>query len=678
MRIQRRVLVAVASAGVLAVGLMPMLGSSTATAAAFNVNHLNQIQRRLVSGELLAELGAQGAKANIVPSGGDGDQDHGADGAANTPPASLGPALGQSSLPANVAPTGTGACSERLGSNVKVNQNCLNVTDQDLQGRGQANNETFISQDPFNSKHIVTSDNDYVRGDGTCGTAYSLDRGKTWNNSTAPNIFTRGPGSFARQYWQAGGDTSVAWDTRGNAYLSCQLFNRGTVASSDPDQSSAFVVFRSTGNDGASWNFPGRYTASFFDQPGTAGVLEDKELMTVDNSKSSPFRDRIYVTWTLFAADGTAYIYETHSNDYGETFSAPVLVSSDSSLCTNTFGIPTPQGRCNENQYSDPFTGPDGALYVAYSNFNNTVTGTDNRNQILLSKSTDGGVTFSAPVKASDYYDLPDCDTYQGAGADPGRACVPEKGSSTKSVFRATNYPAGAVDPTHPNRVVVTVGSYINKHSNESNGCTPAGFAADGLNLYTGVKSGGCNNDILVSVSNNGGSSFTGTTTDPRSETTVTQDHKQATTDQWFQWAAMDSHGTLAVDYYDRQYGSDETTGASDFSLSGSRDLAWFATDRVTSSSMPAPTQFPGPNGGQFYGDYTGLTVTNEKAHPVWSDTRAKDVFLCTGTGTPGNPPRLCSGVEANGLTANDQEMFTDSMSIPGSHDSHHHHHHHH
>ena len=38
--------------------------------------------------------------------------------------------------------------------------------------------------------------------------------------------------------------------------------------------------------------------------------------------------------------------------------------------------------------------------------------------------------TFSAPVKVSDYNDLPDCDTYQGAGADPGRACVPEKGSS--------------------------------------------------------------------------------------------------------------------------------------------------------------------------------------------------------------------------------------------------------
>ena len=78
-----------------------------------------------------------------------------------------------------------------------------------------------------------------------------------------------------------------------------------------------------------------------------------------------------------------------------------------------------------------------------------------------------------APVKVSDYYDLPDCDTYQGAGADPGRSCVVEKGSSTKSVFRATNYPSGQVDPQDPKRVTVAFGSYINRDSNESNGCVP-------------------------------------------------------------------------------------------------------------------------------------------------------------------------------------------------------------
>ena len=396
-------------------------------------------------------------------------------------------------------------------------------------------------------------------------------------------------------------------------------------------------------------------------------MLEDKALMAVDDNKSSPYRDRIYVTWTEFAADGSAYIYEVHSDDYGETFSPRVLVSGNSSMCPVTYGAGTPNGNCNENQFSDPFVGPDGALYVAYNNYNNAVAGDDNRNQILLAKSTDGGNTFSAPVKVSDYYDLPDCDTYQGAGADSFRACVPEKGSSAVSVFRATNYASGAVNPKHPNQVVVTVGSYINQHSNESNGCVPTGFASsDGINTFTGVKTpGACNNDILLSVSNNGGASFTGGTTDPRQEATVNQDPKQATTDQFWQWASFTKDGKLAVDYYDRQYGHDETTGYSDFTLSGSKDLVKFASKRVTTSSMPPPTQFGGPHGGQFYGDYIWLDTAGNDALPIWSDTRDPDLFLCPGTGTPGHPPALCTGTENTGVTANDENTYMARMPVP-------------
>ena len=35
------------------------------------------------------------------------------------------------------------------------------------------------------------------------------------------------------------------------------------------------------------------------------------------------------MTWTLFAADGSAYIYESHSSDYAETWSAPVAGEHD-------------------------------------------------------------------------------------------------------------------------------------------------------------------------------------------------------------------------------------------------------------------------------------------------------------------------------------------------------------
>jgi hypothetical protein len=651
-------------------------GAATPAGNAKGISYhsLNKIQKRLISGSLAMSLVGTPSTAKSADEEACGNGDSGGDEpdeAPSCPPDSYTPAPGAGGAGGgggdqNYSPSGNNGCAENRGNNVKVNQECLTVSDPDLQGRGQAQNEESIAADPNNPKHVVASQNDYRRGDGNCYAAYSLNGGKNWNDSTVPTSFTRF-NQQPREYWQAGGDTSVGWDTRGNAYISCQLFDRGGGTSPNSDASSGFVVMRSTQNNGASWNFPGRYTRVFFDPSGTGGVLEDKELMAIDDNPSSPFRDRIYITWTEFASDGTAYIYETHSDDYGESFSSPVLVSTDSpTLCDQNYGLPTPNGQCNENQDSDPFVGPDGSLYVAYNNYNTAVSGNENKNRVLLVKSTDGGASFGSPVLVSDYYDLPDCNTYQGAGADGGRSCVPEKGSSTVSVFRATNYPSGAVNPKNPNQVAVTFGSYINQHSNESNGCAPASFGSDGINNYTGVKTpGACNNDIVLSVSNDGGTSFTGGSTNVRDETTVNEDHAQATTDQFWQWASFTKNGRLAVDYYDRQYGSDETTGWSDFTLSGSKDLVKFKSKRVTTSSMPPPTQFGGPKGGQFYGDYIWLATAGNDALPIWSDTRDPDLFLCPGTGTPGTPPGLCTGTENTGLQANDQNSYMARMPVP-------------
>jgi hypothetical protein len=596
-------------------------------------------------------------------------------------------------------PKGSQDCINNFSSNIKVNQNCLNLSDPDLQGRGQAQNEESIKIDPNNTTHVVASYNDYRRGDGTCGVSWSTDSGRTWNDSTVPNNFVRGQNvnGAAREYYQSSGDTSVDWDTKGNAYLSCQMFKRGRATAGDPEQANGLYVFRSTQNNGASWNFPARPVVETPQRAGGGGQtaflpLEDKQYIAVDHNNTkcpstqttanpgstcTPFQDRVYITWTEFAPNGTAFIYESYSSDYAEHFSPKHLVSLNSAaLCPNDYGLGTAD-TCNENQFSQPFVGPDGVLYVIYSNFNNPeTTGAtqDNRNQILISKSLDGGNTFSPPVKVSDYYDLPDCATYQG-GHDFGRACVPEKNATHNSIFRATNIGSGAVNPTNPNQVVVTFGSYINRHSNETNGCVPTSFSpATGQDLYTGVKTvGACNNDILVSVSNDGGNTFTGTTTDPRALPTATNDPGQATTDQFWQWIAFTKNGKLATSYYDRQYGSDEATGYQDFSLSSSGDTPAYANwnvYRITNSSMPFPTQFPEGGdsaGGTFWGDYTGLDAETQ-AHPFWSDTRNPDLFACPGTspGTFTQPPSIC-GASTSGQTLNDQDAYTANQSVSAS-----------
>src|SRR5256886_11409095 len=110
---------------------------------------------------------------------------------------------GEGTKPTGYFTRGSDSCPTNQSSNIKVNQNCLNLTDPDLQGRGQAQNETSIAIDTNNTNHVVASFNDYRRGDGTCGTSWSTDSGRTWNDSTVPNIFTRNPRPGApRYYWQ--------------------------------------------------------------------------------------------------------------------------------------------------------------------------------------------------------------------------------------------------------------------------------------------------------------------------------------------------------------------------------------------------------------------------------------------------------------------------------------------
>jgi hypothetical protein len=77
---------------------------------------------------------------------------------------------------------------------------------------------------------------------------------------------------------------------------------------------------------------------------------------------------------------------------------------------------------------------------------------------------------------------------------------------------------------------------------------------------------------------------------------------------------------------------------------------------------MPVPTQFTNTQGnGVFIGDYNGIAAS-DRVSPIWPDTRNIDLFLCPGSGTSGNPPRVCTLTEPSGIRANDQEIFTASL----------------
>ncbi|MGH3436834.1 MAG: exo-alpha-sialidase, partial [Sciscionella sp.] len=115
-------IIAIAGLTALSLGAIP----PTATAAGFGYNQLNPIQKRHVSGLLATELNRNDVGNNARK---------------------LQPSTKRA---ARQRVTSTG-CPGSFGHDVKVNQNCLNITDADLQGRGQAQNETWGAADPNNA-----------------------------------------------------------------------------------------------------------------------------------------------------------------------------------------------------------------------------------------------------------------------------------------------------------------------------------------------------------------------------------------------------------------------------------------------------------------------------------------------------------------------------------------------
>src|SRR6185437_12289963 len=224
-------------------------------------------------------------------------------------------------------------------------------------------NETAIAVDPNNALRVVAGANDYVTrtwsctiagtpcsalGDGYSGTYFSNDGGQHWCCvSTDPaHLGTQIPGveRLTGGIYDAGGDPAVAFDSRGNVYYSGLGFDRTSPPSTVAVNRG---TFDSTG--ALTWGPP-----TFINPTAAPSTLNDKPWIAVDANVSSPFRDRVYVTWTrfIFNAHSGAYVQSpisfVYSTDGGKTFSSPKLIS----------------GNVLYGQGSHPAVGPDGTLYV--------------------------------------------------------------------------------------------------------------------------------------------------------------------------------------------------------------------------------------------------------------------------------------------------------------------------
>jgi hypothetical protein len=506
---------------------------------------------------------------------------------------------------------GTVGCSKRDGKgNVRVNQDCS--------FRRQAEEE--IAANPLDPKNLIAGQNDSRVGFNQCGIDWSIDGGKHWGDMIPPfRSHLNGPvaghtiagGAGTAHTYDAASDPTVAFDADGRAFFSCVVFDINSNASG------IYVTMSPKGAGGAFYyNVPtsgSRFIAVEDNLGQTAAgdfVSHDKQFIVADSYKSSPNKNNVYVTWTVFHFDPKTFgvtqspIFGSMSTDHAQTWSQPEEISGSSdSLCFfgNFFSNAYGEHKCNFDQGSDPVVLPNGNLVVPFDNEN---TQTDEAQQLaVVCRPSGDSVAGTAQLNCGVPVKVGDDISSSASVCDFGRGdeqCV------SGAFIRTNPFPRSAVNKD-TGTVYVTWQDYRNGEW-----------------------------DIQLTRSTDGGATWA-------PSVTVNPD---TGLDHYFPAVDVGKKGNkelVAVSYYRSETGP--PGGAmSDYVLSGG---SW--GDSPFDFRVVSPV-FPPPDGAQagFNGDYSGLVVVKgDEAHPIWSDTRNKDPFA-----------------PSNGVS-NDEDVFTDSLGIP-------------
>jgi hypothetical protein len=308
---------------------------------------------------------------------------------------------------------------------------------QNLRISGQSDtprSESDIRINPGNSKQIIAASNNI--GSGHQAHFFSADGGASWGQTTLPLL--TGDSTHS--------DPTVDWTSDGTAWATTIGINADTTVLQ-------MRAYKST-DGGQNWIFDGTFSG---DQ-----TSADKQLMWVDHSQTSPFRDRIYVIWhngrpafvtfrnasgwhtptqishaettgtaigsdittnasgTVFAVwpdTGSKSLFFAKSADGGATFSSPPLLIAKT-FATFQINVPAFAQRSalvgvsiaafNNNVYVSwtDLSGEDGCKIPNSEPGGNI--GSNCKSRIWFAKSADGGQTWSEPSKINPAADAND------------------------------------------------------------------------------------------------------------------------------------------------------------------------------------------------------------------------------------------------------------------------------
>jgi hypothetical protein len=570
--------------------------------------------------------------------------------------------------------------------------------------------ETSIAINPQTSRNIVAGANDYRLGTGSSGFYASTDNGNSWYDGIIPFPTTPSSAFNANGFLPSGGDPVVAYDRDGIAYYAQIAFNRYN------DTNGVFVQ-RST-NGGFTWSracvpingssttddaalcggqgdprLPGDGVVSYdqdVDNLANGNIqFNDKEWMTTGprpagvtptcfapetktpipaGTANCPSEligvDRIYVTWTKFAAAGQIFtqgnrIMISYSDDRGHSWSRERPISGAAPYC-----IGSPANRCDFNQGSVPTVNPTtGFLWVSFVNGN-----TPDEDSYLVVRSNDGGNTFTGPYYVTPIFDLnyprsgltrPDC---APRGQQNNRQVL------TNSCFRVNSYGNIVVDKrggAYADDLYAVISDNRNGTIAQSNVDIFLMKSIDGGMTWIGptrVNDDGANRNRPGFNRDCGRDPFD-ISGDPALCTVGVTGN-----DQWFPWVDISEDGDVNVVFHDRRLDTDSV--ASEWPTSRQRPgnyLSWFwggvcrvsrpdsrdcvAPEAVTTTGSPTTPPDPGADpvpgqvqtgfpfrnytisdspynldyafrAGIFMGDYENIDIVGNEAVASWTDSR--------------------------------------------------------
>jgi hypothetical protein len=396
-------------------------------------------------------------------------------------------------------------------------------------------NEDPIAANPKNGQDLLTGANDY-----NCASLqgfYSSSNGGTTWSSTCMNTLSGASGD---------GDPGVGYDLKGNSYISG--IDTGTSDGSD-------IVFEKSSNNGTTWSAPAIAVHN-----GISGGLTDKDWLAVDDSPTSKYANAVYISITQFDSSSNSEITVTHSDNGGTTWTTSIVDPLQM--------YPT------VDQFSDLTIGKNGTVYATWMRCTaNGPTGDCGGTSaaFYISKSTNGGTTWSTPVKLA------------SANLAPDACSCAFYGSLPNTNERVSDIPA--------------VGINTNSKSKFFNHLYAAVYTWTGTYMK-----------VEVTSSANGSKWNAPVAVAPNTDT-----H-----DQFFPWLSVSKPGLVGVTWLDRR--------------NDPNNLMYEEYGAISSNGTKFPTNYqiastpsnPDNDGfsGSFMGDYTGNTWVGKTLYASWMDTR--------------------------------------------------------